>query len=577
MENTPGGELARRLRELLNKNESILGFRIKVVERAGTPLARQFPLTNLFGGIPCGRTDCTTCAQGGENLPPCTRRSVVYENVCTTCHPEAVEGKEVKNENLRLPAIYVGETCRSLAERAKEHWADYKAGLDGSHTKKHHISHHGGIGQPQFHLRPVKFYRTALGRQVGEAVRIRRRGEENLLNSKAEFNRCKITRLSLPKKEELPTNHTIPALNNCQTEEESEKEANTGDDTRGLEVLLEERDYKDVTTRTATDWQVDPTQQVKRKEGGPRQGRDKLARLDLPGEGCESNQEGSPAVTSVTTPAPSKLPGLHTTKLPTEGRQKWQLSIQECLKRSRDLAETTPNQEKLTFAKNTLLPKLPREGRDYSQGRLAVTIPSERASKTARERLESENIELSTTPSVANSRIYAENSTKLPEAQPLTCPDKLPEDHVTTKPLPCSPPPASNGLTELLRRIYKNQPALCYYPNLTEDCASASKRPTLVQEKGGTGGFKTQMWKGSKYKHEDKNCDFTEGRCTKHHLELILKTEKVRKWKLCKSGIYRNVYEFTKTWICPYKPEPVTKPLNQTAGGNQSAKLRNPA
>ena len=41
-------------------------------------------------------------------------------------------------------------------------------------------------------------YRSALSRQVGEAVKIRRRGGEgSLLNSKGEFNRCKITRLTL--------------------------------------------------------------------------------------------------------------------------------------------------------------------------------------------------------------------------------------------------------------------------------------------------------------------------------------------------------------------------------------------
>ena len=97
------------------------------------------------------------------------------------------------------------------------------------------------------------------------------------------------------------------------------------------------------------------------------------------------------------------------------------------------------------FAKNTELPKLPEEGRDYTQGRLAVTIPSTETLETARERLENENTELSCTPSIANSRNSTENSTKLPDSLPLTCPNKLPADHVTTIPLPCSPPPASNG------------------------------------------------------------------------------------------------------------------------------------
>ena len=57
--------------------------------------------------------------------------------------------------------------------------------------------HHEGRGEPKFHLRPVNFHRSSLGRQIAEAVRIERWGEDLILNSKAEFNRSKITRLTL--------------------------------------------------------------------------------------------------------------------------------------------------------------------------------------------------------------------------------------------------------------------------------------------------------------------------------------------------------------------------------------------
>ena len=53
-------------------------------------------------------------------------------------------------------------------------------------------------------MRVIKHYPTALRRQVGEAVRIRRRGEA-VLNSKAEFNRCKIVRLTIPESDPAPT------------------------------------------------------------------------------------------------------------------------------------------------------------------------------------------------------------------------------------------------------------------------------------------------------------------------------------------------------------------------------------
>ena len=65
VEHTPGGALAKKLREVLSSIEHILGFRIRVVERAGTPLGRLFPLTQLWEGAQCGREGCVTCTQGG--------------------------------------------------------------------------------------------------------------------------------------------------------------------------------------------------------------------------------------------------------------------------------------------------------------------------------------------------------------------------------------------------------------------------------------------------------------------------------------------------------------------------------
>ena len=150
-----------------------------------------------------------------EKTCPPAQKNVIYENVCLTCHPEAAGGKEAKAGPDYLPSIYVGETCRSLAERAAEHWQDYRAGAEDSHIYKHQVIHHGGAGSPNFHLRPVRFCRTALSRQVGEAIRIKRRGEGVLLNSKTEFNRCQITRLSLPQKEAQPArpaSSLVPAL-----------------------------------------------------------------------------------------------------------------------------------------------------------------------------------------------------------------------------------------------------------------------------------------------------------------------------------------------------------------------------
>ena len=200
VENSKEGELAKGLRNVIERIKHILGYTIKVVERSGTPLRLMFPLTKIKEGKECGRDDCTTCMQEskGEKVPPCKKRSVMYENICLRCNPGAggEENKKVTPPTYP-PSIYVGETSKSMYERAKQHWADYRAGHEDSHILKHQVLHHGGSESPKFHFRPVKFYQSALGRQIAEAVRIEMMGEDVVLNSKSEFNRSKIGRLTL--------------------------------------------------------------------------------------------------------------------------------------------------------------------------------------------------------------------------------------------------------------------------------------------------------------------------------------------------------------------------------------------
>ena len=79
---TPGGELARQTREVLERMKDIMGWKIKVVERAGVSLQNQFSQSGIWRGLPCERQDCIPCTQGGEDTPECTKTSVVYENIC---------------------------------------------------------------------------------------------------------------------------------------------------------------------------------------------------------------------------------------------------------------------------------------------------------------------------------------------------------------------------------------------------------------------------------------------------------------------------------------------------------------
>ena len=54
IDQTPQGELARRVRDQLQKLEMTLGFRIKVMEKTGRSLQGIFNQTQLWQGLQCG-------------------------------------------------------------------------------------------------------------------------------------------------------------------------------------------------------------------------------------------------------------------------------------------------------------------------------------------------------------------------------------------------------------------------------------------------------------------------------------------------------------------------------------------
>ena len=112
--------MAKRLRGVVERLKGILGYKIKIVERAGTPLRQMFPLTQVGQGGECGKDDCVTCTQEtrGESLPPCNKRSVLYENVCVKCNPGVVESKPL-SPPAHPPSVYIGETSKSLYERGE--------------------------------------------------------------------------------------------------------------------------------------------------------------------------------------------------------------------------------------------------------------------------------------------------------------------------------------------------------------------------------------------------------------------------------------------------------------------------
>ena len=141
----------------------------------------------------------------------------------------------MRNEDTNKEVIYVGETARSVMERLKEHWDDFRSRKPDSHILKHWVLQHQSKGTPKYMMKVVQFHRSALSRQVGEAIRIQRRGGEMTLNSKTEYNRCRLTRLSLEKKEQADAGGTEDQEN--QGEEDMDRDWTV--------ALLDKRDKAD--------------------------------------------------------------------------------------------------------------------------------------------------------------------------------------------------------------------------------------------------------------------------------------------------------------------------------------------
>ena len=136
----------------------------------------------------------------GENLgQECTARNTVYETWCNTCLE--IDKKEIESrKEKREPRIfkYIGETARSPYERGLEHQMDVDSLSPGSHILKHCLEkHEGNIEDVEFRMKVLKYTKTSFERQILESVLIQENREKhNILNSRAEYNRCSLPRLS---------------------------------------------------------------------------------------------------------------------------------------------------------------------------------------------------------------------------------------------------------------------------------------------------------------------------------------------------------------------------------------------
>ena len=115
---------------------------------------------------------------------------------------ECSEKERKRNYNVK----YIGESNRSGYERGREHIAQFRNMEERSHLLKHYLKCHKNIGieDMEVGMKIRSSFRSAIERQISEAVAICREESQgtNLMNSKAEYNRCKLPRLNTQSIEE---------------------------------------------------------------------------------------------------------------------------------------------------------------------------------------------------------------------------------------------------------------------------------------------------------------------------------------------------------------------------------------
>ena len=187
---TPNGELAKRLQQVENDIAKVTGKKVRMVERSGTMIRRLLCRSNPWAGGKCGRDNCLSCLNGPDNQN-CFAKNILYEIKCLDCEEVSESVQSV---------LYIGESSRTAFCRSSEHLKGYQKGITSSPLHKHSIEKHKGSKKVKFQFKVVKQFFTALSRMVAESVRIARRSEVSsniLLNSKGEYNRCKLPRLTV--------------------------------------------------------------------------------------------------------------------------------------------------------------------------------------------------------------------------------------------------------------------------------------------------------------------------------------------------------------------------------------------
>ena len=187
IEATPGDRLLKMLKQTEETHKISDNHRIKIVTKAGTKLKHLLERKDPFMSK-CSDNDCQPCENSKDThkVIDCRKNMICYEAKCKTC------GNEGK---LRT---YHGETARNLYTRSKEHYSALRNQDEKSFMNKHIVKEHGGKpDEVEFDWKIIGKFKKPLSRQLTEAIRIDKKSKDDNLNSKNEYFRHTVKRISL--------------------------------------------------------------------------------------------------------------------------------------------------------------------------------------------------------------------------------------------------------------------------------------------------------------------------------------------------------------------------------------------
>ena len=167
------------LKRAMEKEIKATPFKFKVVETAGKSIKSHLQKSNPFPNKKCGKKDCLICSTGGKGN--CRTNNIVYTIKCNICGHK-----------------YTGETARNGYSRGVEHLTGLKNKSENSVLYRHMREVHSSENvQPDYTMSITSTHKTALDRQVKEAILIHGAPPANQINRRNEWGHARIVSSAL--------------------------------------------------------------------------------------------------------------------------------------------------------------------------------------------------------------------------------------------------------------------------------------------------------------------------------------------------------------------------------------------